>query len=150
MNILESIYLDDEIFVTNPRFRAKEPVVTVTCAVPPKLGYTKHPVPYLTAENYVRILSQASYLLAHHVLEKELIAVDVSAGEFRRAMTAFELYYRNISMIFHKRTPRDSSFEMILRLKDWRVIKRLSDLILFTFQNERTVISGEMSFVYTP
>lgn len=150
MTLLERLYPPDEIFVGSPQYSDSEPRVTVTCCVPPGIGYTRIPIPYITAENYVRILSQASYLLSHYVLDRKLISLDVSADEFLRAMVDFELYYRNLAMTFHKRVERGAEFEMTLHLKDWRVIKRMSDFVLFTFENERTVISGEMSFIYSP
>lgn len=43
----------------------------------------------------------------------------------------------------------DEEFEMHLTLKNWREIQRFQGFVLFTFTNLRTVISGEMSFVFT-
>jgi len=51
-------------------------------------------------------------------------------------------------MTFHSRTGKNEGFEMRLVLKNFREIKRLQDFILFTFVNTRTVISGEMSFIF--
>jgi hypothetical protein len=147
-DLLARLYAPAEIFVSNPRYSETEPKVSVTCSVPKNTSYTKKPIPYLSAENYVRILSQASYLLSHYVLDRKLIDLDVSANEFLKAMEDFELYYRNLAMTFHTRVEKGDSFEMTLHLKDWRVIKRLDDFVLFTFENDRTVISGEMSFIY--
>ena len=150
MTLLEKLYPPDEIFVGSPQYSENEPKVRVICCVPQSSIYTRTPIPYITAENYVRILSQASYLLSYYVLERKLISLDVSADEFLKAMLDFELYYRNLAMTFHKRVERGVKFNMTLHLKDWRVIKRMSDFVLFTFENERTVISGEMSFIYSP
>ena len=149
-DLLERLYPPDEIFVRNPRYSDTEPRMTVTCSVPESAGYTQKPIPYLSAENYVRILSQTSYLLSYYVLEKKLIPLEVTGAEFLKAMEDFELYYRNLAMTFHTRVEKGDSFEMTLHLKDWRVIKRMSDFVLFTFENDRTVISGEMSFIYVP
>ena len=102
----------------------------------------------MTAENYVRILSQSSYLLAHYVIENRLIALEIAPDEFMRAMVEFELYYRNIAMTFHRRVGKGESFEMTLELTSFKEIRRLTDFVLFTFKNRRTVISGEMSFAY--
>lgn len=148
--ILEQIYPSEEVFVCNPKYDADEPVVTVTCRVPPGRGYTLQSIPYVSAEGYVRILSQTSYLLAHHVIERKIISLDISAEELVRAMVTFELYYRNLAMTFHKRVAKGEEFDMTLRLKGWRHLKKVTDFILFSFANDRTVISGEMSFVYAP
>ena len=148
MNLLEQIYPPEGIFVHNPRFHPAKPEVTVTSTVPEEHSYTTRPIPYVTAENHVRILSQTSYLLAHYVIENKLIELDVSPVEFMRAAVEFELYYRNVAMTFHQRVKKGVSFEMILELTDFREIRRLTDFVLFTFKNKRTVISGEMSFAY--
>ncbi|MEK7552222.1 MAG: hypothetical protein AAB534_02280 [Patescibacteria group bacterium] len=147
--ILNLLYPQDQIFVSNPRFSVETPTVTVTCLVSGIQNYTIKRVPYITAENYVRILSQACYLLAHHVLGTGQIDIGLKQDDFLRAMLDFELYYRNLAMTFHERVGRDVPFEMTLDLKDVREIKRLGDFIIFSFANQRTVISGEMSFVYT-
>ena len=148
LNILKRIYPEDQIFVRNPRFSSGLPVLLVECVVPKGMGYTTKPVPYVTAENYVRILSQASYLLAHNIITNNIVQTDISPEDFLRAMEDFQLYYRNLALTFHERVERGRVFEMELNLRNIRVIRRLQDFIIFTFANKRTVISGEMSFVF--
>lgn len=148
-DILKLIYPDDQIFVHNPRFSEGLPVLVVDCIVPKKGGYTVKAVPYVTAENYVRILSQACYLLAYNLILSGLVPIGISAGEFLTAMERYELYYRNLALTFHERVKKGQVFEMELDLKDVRKIHRLRDFVIFTFANKRTVISGEMSFVFT-
>lgn len=147
-NILQRLYPPDQIFVRNPRFVANQPIVTVTCCMPEGPGYFTIPTPYVTAENYVRILSQASYLLGYHIIEHGLVTLPVTPKKFLEAMMALQLFYRNLAMTFHEITKRGQAFEMELALRDFRLIRRLQDFIIFTFANKRTVISGEMSFVY--
>ncbi|OHB19797.1 MAG: hypothetical protein A2854_04075 [Parcubacteria group bacterium RIFCSPHIGHO2_01_FULL_56_18] len=148
MNLLAQIYPPEGTFVHNPRFHSTKPEITVTCGVPKDQNYTMRPIPYVTAENYVRILSQSSYLLAHYVIENKIIPLEIAPEDFMRATVEFELYYRNIAMTFHQRVEKGESFEMTLELTDFREIRRLTDFVLFTFKNKRTVISGEMSFAY--
>ena len=147
-SILDQVYQEKEIFVQGAVFSNTEPAITVDCLVPANIGYAKKPVPYVTAENYVRCLSQTSYLLSHYVLKNKLIPIRITEKEFMKAMVEYELYYRNLSMIFHKRVRRGELFRMQLVLKNFREIRRLQDFILFTFSNKRMVISGEMSFVF--
>ncbi len=147
-NVLSLIYPPSETFITQYNFDDENLAINVTCRVPDAHAYALKPIPYVTAENYVRCLSQACYLLAERVLEKSLIPLDMSVDIFRRAAAEFELYYRSLAMVFHKRTNRGDEFEMRFSLKNWREIKRIDDFILFTFTNKRTVISGEMSFVF--
>lgn len=148
IEILEKIYPHNQTFISNPRFDDSKLSVTVQCCVPLASSYTVNPIPYVTAENYVRIFSQASYVLAYRIIEKGLTTLKIDRSEFVRAMVNFELYYRNLAMTFHQRVKKDESFDMELVLKNFREIKRLQDFIIFTFSNNRTVIQGEMSFVY--
>lgn len=145
-SILSLIYPDEEILIKDFSFLEKEPSVKATCVVPVK-GYAKQVIPYVTAENYVRCLSQASYLLAHHVIKNNLIPVDVTEETFLKAMEAWELYYRSLSMTFHYQSKRGEEFEIELSLKEFREIKTLKDCILLNFSINKTVISGEISFV---
>lgn len=146
-SILSLIYPDEEIFIKGFLFLENELTVKTTCLVPEK-SYVKKYIPYVTAENYVRCLSQASYLLAHHILKNKLIPIEVDEISFLKAMEEYELYYRNLSMAFHHRSKRGEEFEMELSLKNFREIKNLKDYVLFNFSNKKTVISGEMSFVF--
>ncbi|MES2930465.1 MAG: hypothetical protein V4665_01640 [Patescibacteria group bacterium] len=146
-SILSLIYPDGEIFIKSFSFAEKELSVRVSCLVPAK-SYVKNLIPYVTAENYLRCLSQASYILAHHILKNKLIPIDVDEESFLKAMIDYELYYRNVSMTFHQRSRRGEEFEMELSLKNFREIKNLKDYILFTFSNKKAVISGDMSFVF--
>lgn len=146
--ILSEIYPPEEIFVTEAVFDDEEHSVTVTCLVPQRSYYTAKPIPYVTAENYVRCLSQASYILAHHLIIEGLTGVEVSPDEFAKAAVDHELYYRNLAMTFHEKVGKNTQFVMKLVLGNVREIKRMGDFLLFSFTNERTVISGEMSFIY--
>jgi len=151
-SILHLVYPEQEIFIRNFGFpKHHEPLIpsiVVTCAVPLKSIYVLKPVPYVTAENYVRCLSQTSYLLARYVIKNNLIPVDITEKAFVDAVVNYELYYRNLAMTFHKRVTKDEEFVMKLRLENVREIRRFEEFILFTFSNERTVISGEMSFIF--
>jgi hypothetical protein len=147
-NVLHLIYPPSQIFITNYSFDDDNLAIDVVCCVPDKPSYTLKPIPYVTAESYVRCLSQACYLLAERILEKDLTPLDISVDIFRKAAADFELYYRNLSMTFHKRAAKGEKFEMRFSLKNWKEIKKIQDFILFTFTNKRTVISGEMSFVF--
>ncbi|MDD4290335.1 MAG: hypothetical protein PHH83_03630 [Patescibacteria group bacterium] len=146
-NILTDIYPPEGIFIQNYSFDDRKLSIDVICKVVGK-SYTTKPVPYVTAENYLRCLSQACYLLADHIIEKKLVNIDISLTAFRDAAINYELYYRNVAMTFHKRTGVEETFQMTFQLTNFKEIKRLQDFILFTFINKRTVISGEMSFIF--
>lgn len=148
LTVLEMIYPKNEIFVTRAE-ATDNPSIVVTCLVPATDYYAVKPVFYVTAENYLRCLSQASYLLAEHILRHQMVDVDTSVETFLAAAENHELYYRHLAMTFHARVGKDEVFVLKLAIKNAREIKRLGrDFILFTFTNEKTVISGEMSFVY--
>jgi hypothetical protein len=148
MNILEILYPANEIFVKNFIFNDDKMAIEVECLIPSQKNYTKKLVPYVTTENYVRCLSQTSYLLAHHLIKEKILSFKIDEDEFIKAMADYDLYYRNLAMTFHYRTKKDEGFKMILELKNVREIKNLNNSLLFVFSNKRTVISGEMSFIY--
>lgn len=148
MNILEILYPANEIFVKNFIFNDDKMAIEVECLIPSQKNYTKKFVPYVTTENYVRCLSQTSYLLAHHLVKEKILSFKIDEDEFIKAMANYDLYYRNLAMTFHYRTKKDEIFKMILELKNVREIKSLNNSLLFVFSNKRTVISGEMSFIY--
>ena len=148
MNILEILYPATEIFVKNFIFNDDKMAIEVECLIPSQKNYTKKFVPYVTTENYVRCLSQTSYLLAHHLVKEKVLSFKIDEDEFIKAMANYDLYYRNLAMTFHYRTKKDETFKMILELKNVREIKSLNNSLLFVFSNKRTVISGEMSFIY--
>jgi hypothetical protein len=147
--VLDLVYPPNEILVAEYSFDDDGYGITVGCIVPLNTHYTSKPISYVTAENFVRCLSQASYLLAEHVLEHEsLKPVEMGAEAFRQAAEKHDLFYRNLDMTFHHRTTRGQPFTLRLRLRNWREIKRLGDFLLFTFTIDKTVISGEISFVF--
>jgi hypothetical protein len=86
--------------------------------------------------------------LAHHLIIEGLTGVEVGPDEFAKAAVDHELYYRNLSMTFHEKVGKNVPFVMKLTLQNVREIRRMGDFLLFSFTNERTVISGEMSFIY--
>ncbi|MEK7584248.1 MAG: hypothetical protein AAB490_03315 [Patescibacteria group bacterium] len=148
-SIIEVLYPESEIFVFNPLFDDDKLSIEVTCRVPTDKQYTNEPINYVTAEQYVRCLSQTSYLLASHLLKSGLVPVNIGREALREALSRFEnIFYRHINMIFHRLTPKGEHFTMRLVLKNFRGLKKVDDFILFTFTNTRTVISGEMSFVF--
>lgn len=148
MNILEILYPDEEIFVKNYSFDKEKMSIEVECFVPLKSNYAKKIVPYVTTENYVRCLSEASYLLSHYLIKDRILDFKINEDEFIKAMANYDLYYRNLSMTFHKRTKKDEPFKIIMELKNIKEIKSLNSSLLFVFSNRKTVISGEMSFIY--
>lgn len=146
--VLDEVYPKDEIFVVDVQYNDDTLSVEVTCCVPADAFYTARPIPYVTTENYVRCLSQASYLLGEHLIASGLINADIDISSFVEAAANYKLYYRNINMVFHKLVPRGEEFVLKLNLENVREIKRLlKDILLFTFTNGKTVISGEMSFM---
>lgn len=147
-NVLQLVYPTENIYIVGYEFDDPLRAINVTCRVPINTSYTLTPIPYVTAENHVRCLSQASYLLADHILENRLLPIEVTVEAFRAAAARYELYYRSLAMTFHAQVRPGEEFRMSLVLKNWKEIKRFQDFILFTFTNQRTVISGEMSFVF--
>ena len=149
MELLRKVYPPQGIFINNPHFAQARPELHITCCVPQDQQYTLVEIPYVSAENYVRILSQACYILAYNSIRCGHVKIErVSESDFVHAMLRMELYYRNLAMTFHQRTLKGENFKMTLKLVDYKEIHRFGDFVLFSFVSDKTVISGEMSFVY--
>ncbi|MFZ4648738.1 MAG: HD domain-containing protein [Patescibacteria group bacterium] len=148
MNLLEYLYPINEIFVKNTVFTNENRGIEVDCIVPSGGKYTNEVVSYVTAENYVRCLSQASYLLTDHLIKNGLIPFKISESEFIQAMISCELYYRDLMIRFHKKIKKNESFKIVLRLKDCARLNRLDNSLLFSFKTARTAISAEISFIF--
>lgn len=145
-NILTEIYPTECIFIQNYTFDDEKLSIQVICKVIGE-SYPTKPVAYVTAENYLRCLSQACYLLTDHIIEKKLIDIDISLPVFRDAIINDEWYYRNTKMTFHKKIGVQETFKMTILLKNPKEIRILRNFILLTFIIEKDVISGEMDFI---
>jgi len=151
LSILTSIYPGNQIFIQNLEFFGDDLAVVATCNVPLGQGYSVKICEYVTAENYVRIFSQCSYVLAHYLLENNIISLDdFDAEKFVSKAVRHDLFYRSLAMSFHKRVSCGEEFEMRLELSGIREIRKITDFILFTFTGKRTVISGELQFIAVP
>lgn len=147
MEILKLLYPKDEIFVKEYTFKKEGCAIKSQCLVPLTANYSSSLVPYVTAENHLRCLSQNSYLLAQHLIRNKLLNPSLTEDAFISSMLKFELQYRHLAMTFHQKVDKGKLFEIVLELKNFREIKGLNDSLLFVFSNKRTVISGEMSFI---
>jgi len=147
LDLLHDIYPKEEIFIINYTFNDENRAIEVICQVPPAYTYGLKLVKYVTTENYVRCLSQACYLLAERLLAKKLIMVDISVEEYSEAAKNWKVYYRTLKTYFHVMVPKGEQFTIRLSLQNYRQVTGIHNLLLFTFIIDRTVISGEMSFV---
>lgn len=141
--ILSLIYPDDQIWIFSDSYTKDS--ITVTCKVP-LLGYSKQKVEYITAENYTRCVSQASYLFAHYLIKENLVSVSFDVEHFLRKMEAWELYYREMNIKFRKRVNRADTFSITLSLSECGKIHR-TNFSFFDFKIKKTVISGQVSFI---
>ncbi len=146
-NVLHLLYPPQETFITRYKFDDQNHGITVTCRIPDQVSYTTTKIPYVTAEQYVRCLSQASYLLVEHLLRKKILLMELTVEEFLQAATEWRIFYRQIAMSFHELVSRNEEFKMRLTLKNVQQIRRFEEFTLFTFENHRVVISGSMSFI---
>jgi hypothetical protein len=148
--VLDLIYPKDEIFIrefwpSGDRIGAK-----IVCLVPASGGYTVQPIPYVTAENYVRCLSQAGYLLMEHALAHGLLPhLDKTVDQFHSAARRFEIFYHHLAMKFGVLYQRGVPFDLRIEVKNSRRTRQIGqDRILIAFATELTVIRAEMTLVY--
>lgn len=148
--ILKKIYPENEIFVNHYFFNDKNKLIEASCIVPMESNYAKNLVPYVTAENFIRCISQSSYLLSHHLIKEKILPIEISEKEFLSGAKNYDFYYRNLPPIkFIKKINKGETFKLIIDLQKVRRIKNLNDSFFFTFFIQKTIIiGGETTFIY--
>jgi hypothetical protein len=147
-NIVELIYPPDQIYIANPMYQDSIIAMDVECLVPTGGQYTINRIPYVSAENQVRILSQTCFLFAEHIISTNLIHLGITAEEFREAAISYRLQYRKLNLNFPREATRGTPFPMRFTLENWRRVRRINDYIIFTFANRSAVTWGKAEFVY--
>jgi len=136
---LESIYLKD---VTE--YIAQEKSVTGLFNVPHGHSYTRRPFEYVTAEQYIRCLSQLSYVLIGLMIEDRLSDFDFTSYQtFERLMVEQKMWFRRSDLRYLKNTAKDTDFELTLTLKSVST-KRVFSVCIIQIGG---VIAGELEFV---
>src|SRR3989344_6147668 len=104
----EAIYLK-EVISYNGNTRS----ISGRFVVPMLPSYSVLPINYVTAEQYIRSLSQLSYALIGMLVEDGAIAF-ASFAEFKILMTECRLYFMRTDLIYRRKILREEAFEITL------------------------------------
>lgn len=135
----ESIYLRD---VTDYSIRDRS--VTGQFNVPQGHSYTHKPFGYVTAEQYIRCLSQLSYVLIGLMVEDQHHDFSFTNYQtFERLMAEQKMWFRRSDLRYLKNTAKDTDFKLTLNLKEI-ANKRVFSVLVIKIGG---AIAGELEFV---
>jgi len=102
------------------------------------------PIEYVTAEQYVRCLSQLSYVLVGFLIQDKVADFDFADYEtFKRLMVECKMWFRRSDLRYLKNIPKGADFELSLTLKEVGTLRVFSICVL----EIGGVIRGELEFV---
>jgi hypothetical protein len=115
--ILTWIYKKKEIAVQRVWFSQENQSLKGECQIS-KGAYTRIPIKYVTAENFVRCCSQLGYLIMYLVKESDIEELlHVSRDKFRELMVGHSMFYHFLAIKFSQQIPKDVPFTLTLRLE---------------------------------
>lgn len=143
--ILELLYLPEAIYLKEVvSYSPEQKTVTGRFIVPRSHSYTRQPIEYVTAEQYVRCLSQLSYILVGFLIQDRITDFDFTDFEtFERLMVEYKMWFRRSDLRYVKNTSKETEFELSLTLKELRMVRVFSICIL----EIGGVVRGELEFV---
>lgn len=98
----------------------------------------------MTAEQYVRCLSQLSYVVVGFLIRDRIADFDFADYEtFKRLMTEHKMWFRRSDLRYLKNILKETSFELTLTLKKVSTLRVFSVCVL----EISGVIRGELEFV---
>ena len=142
--LLEMFYLPEAIYLTDLHFSKQEKLADGRFVVPSAHSYTPKPIPYVTAEQYMRCLSQLSYVLVGFLIQSQVTDFTFADNEtFKRLMIECQMWFRRSTLRYLKNIPKDTEFQLTLVLKE---VSTLSVFAVCTLEVSG-VIRGELEFV---
>lgn len=118
VGVLATLYPPDAVFVD--QVRHVNPVnqsIIGRCRVPEGHAYTHVPVPYVTAEEYTRCISQLSYLLVAALVQDGRTTTSIATlEEFLARMRSCTLWYRKCDLHYRRQVRKGEVFELTLTL----------------------------------
>jgi putative flippase GtrA len=143
--LLELLYVPDAIYLQEATaYSAEQKTVTGRFVVPRSHSYTRQPIEYVTAEQYVRCLSQLSYVLVGFLIQDKVNDFDLTNDlAFKRLMVDCKMWFRRSDLRYRKNILKGTDFELSLTLKEVRTLRVFSVCVL----EIGGVIRGELEFV---
>lgn len=142
-SILRFIYPPEAIYLRKiVSYSSEERTVTGQFYVPMTPSYVSPPIPYVSAEQYIRCLFQLSYALVGLLIQDGIIGF-ASFEMFKRLMTNYKMWFRRSDLRYVKNTLKEAEFEISLTLKKVDTLRVFSVCIL----EIGGVVRGELEFV---
>ena len=143
--LLELFYLPEAIYLQEVvAYSAEQKSATGRFVVPHSQSYTRQPIEYVTAEQYVRCLSQLSYVVVGFLIQDKVADFDFTDFEmFKRLMVECKMWFRRSDLRYLKNVPKGKSFSLLLTLKKVSTLRVFSICVL----EISDVIRGELEFV---
>lgn len=145
-NLLSILYEKDEIFLQDIIFNKNEKSLIGKFLIQNK-SYSKKPVNYVTAENFVRCFSQSAYTLAYLLTKENILPesiLNLNEKLFKKKMENLEMFYKDIHIGFHKKVTREESFEIKIVLENFKSIREFE---IFYFKVKSGPVDGNMKLV---
>ncbi|MCD6270252.1 hypothetical protein J7J23_00545 [bacterium] len=144
--ILKHFYPLDEIFVRFFHILSDGKTIETVCNVPKDNYNTAKPIWHVTAEDYIQCLNQTAYLFCYFLIKNKIVPLSLSETDFFKEGEEYKFYYRKLNLSFYRLVEKEKEFRVRMSLKKFKQIKNLT---LLSFLIEKTVISGEISFIYS-
>lgn len=143
--LLELLYLPGAIYLQEvTKYSAEQKSITGRFSVPLLTSYSVKPFNYVTAEQYVRCLSQLSYVLIGFLIQNKIADFNfTNFDKFKELMTEQKMWFRQSDLNYHKNIPKETEFDLSLTLKETRTARIFSICVL----EISGVISGKLEFV---
>jgi len=143
--LLELLYVPDAIYLHEVvAYSAEQKFTTGRFVVPRLPSYSRRPLEYVTAEQYVRCLSQLSYVVVGFLIQDRIADFDFADCEtFKRLMTEHKMWFRRSDLRYLKNILKETSFGLTLTLKKVGTLRVFSVCVL----EISGVFRGELEFV---
>jgi hypothetical protein len=142
--LLELVYAPDAIYLQEiAAYSVKRQWVTGRFTVPGTHSYTRRPIAYVTAEQYVRCLSQLSYVLMGFLIQDGAIQRYADYETFKWLMAEHKMWFRKSDLRYRKNVPKEKTFELSLALKEVGTLREFA----ICFLQIDGVVDGELEFV---
>lgn len=144
--ILSLLYPLEEIFVTDILLYFKPgQMMRLSCFVPLHKSYTHQPFSYVTAEQYIRCLSQASYLLMGLLIRDRMVGSNqIDFEDFKKLMINQEIWFRRSNIKYLKNVPKQTEFVIEVKLVEIKTVKQFA---ICELEIRGGILKGNIEFV---
>lgn len=142
MSILSLLYPEHEIYLIDITF--SEPPSTAVTFKLPLHGYFKQGNDYVTAENYMRCLSQACYLTVYQSIKEDWYAENLEEEDFKKRLAEGLMYFRDMRIKFKKKMSKKDPVALKIKLLS---SERVGKFIKYSLEITSEAISGTITCV---